>query len=91
MHIQQLFIHRAEASLYNRVRDLASNPTEKRARSVGKILLEQNPQRQQEILDLILQLQKQEKTKGILLEQAVTRPATRYTAQQLPQAFTLEE
>jgi len=82
---------RAEASLYNKVRDLASNPTEKRARSVGKILLEQNPQRQQEILDLILQLQKQEKTKGILLEQAVTRPATRYTAQQLPQAFTLEE
>jgi len=82
---------RAEASLYNKVRDLASNPTEKRARSIGKILLEQNPQRQQEILDLILQLQKQEKTKGILLEQAVTRPVTRYTAQQLPQAFTPEE
>ena len=81
---------RAEASLYNRVRDLASNPTEKRARGVGKILLEQNPQRQQDILDLILELQKQQKTKGILLEQAITRPTSRFAAQQLPQQFTVE-
>ena len=64
---------RAEASLYNRVRDYASNPTEKRARSVGKILLEQNPQKQQEILDLILQLQKQQKTKAALSEGLLLR------------------
>lgn len=78
---------RAEASLYNRVRDYASNPTEKRARSVGKILLEQNPQKQQEILDLILQLQKQQKTKAALSEGLLLRPSLRYTTQQLPQSL----
>jgi hypothetical protein len=78
---------RAEANLARKVYDNVTNPTEKRARGVGKILLEQNPQRQQEILDLILQLQKQEKSTGILLDQAIIRPTTRFGVQQLPQAF----
>lgn len=82
---------RAEASLYSRFRDRALNPTEKRARGVGKILLEQNPQRQQEILDLITQLQKQEKNKGILLEQTLTRPISRLATQQSSQALAPED
>jgi hypothetical protein len=81
---------RAEASLFTKARDIISNPTEKRARATGKILLEQNPTKQQEILNLMLKLQKQEKNKGSLLEQSLARPLTRYATQQLPQVLTLQ-
>jgi hypothetical protein len=85
---------RAEASLFTKARDIISNPTEKRARSVGKVLLEKNPTRQKEILDLMLQLQKQGKYEGMLRDQIVTgvsRPISRYGVQLIPQTFVPEE
>lgn len=82
---------RAEASLFTQARDIISNPTEKRARATGKLLLEQNPARQQEILDLILRLQKQSKSQALLRNQAASRlaqPITRLGVQQIPQAIS---
>ena len=70
---------------------MISNPTEKRARATGKLLLEQNPARQQEILDLILRLQKQSKSQALLRNQAASRlaqPITRLGVQQIPQAIS---
>jgi len=82
---------RSEASLFNKARDIVSNPTEKRARSVGKYLLERNPAKQKEILDLMLQMQKQGKYQGVLADQFATRPISRVGVQQIPQALIQEE
>jgi hypothetical protein len=82
---------RAEATLFTKARDIISNPTEKRALATGKILLEQNPTRQQEILDLILRLQKQNKSQALAREQIfkrVSQPAVRFGVQQVPQLIS---
>ena len=75
---------RAIATTVNKARDIISNPTEKRARSIGNVLLEQNPQRQQEILELMQQLQGSRQFKEKLLSN-VGGGSIRYGSQQFPQ------
>ena len=75
---------RAIATTVNKARDIISNPTEKRARSIGNVLLEQNPQKQQEILELMQQLQGSRQFKEKLLSD-VGGGSIRYGSQQFPQ------
>src|SRR5210317_812513 len=81
---------RALASLTTTAKDLVTNPSEKRARSVGKLLLERNPQRQYEILQLIQELQEQSKRRAAQQSQ-VLRPSLRFGVQQVPQALSQTE
>jgi len=74
---------RAEASLFTKARDIISNPTEKRARKVGKVLLEQNPQKQQEIFELMQQLEQSRVFREKILSDA-SGGLTRYASQQFP-------
>lgn len=81
---------RAQASLFTTAKDLVTNPSEKRARDVGKLLLERNPQRQYEILQLIQELQEQSKRRAAQQSQ-VLRPSLRFGVQQVPQALSQTE
>lgn len=77
---------RAGATLFQKARAVIANPTEKRAREVGNLLLEQNPNRQQEVMDEVLKLQKQlQKTKEV--EDTITRTSVRYGSQLFPQSI----
>jgi len=77
---------RAGATIFQKARDVIANPTEKRAREVGNLLLEQNPNRQQEVMDEVLKLQKQlQKTKE--MEDTITRTSVRYGSQLFPQSI----
>lgn len=81
---------RAEASLLTKAQDIITNPSEKRARDVGKLLLERNPQKQFEILQLIQELQEQAKNNAALQSQFL-RPTARYGTQIVPQTLLQNE
>ena len=51
---------RAGGSLGMKVKDLLSNPLEQRSKAIGELLLERNPNKQLEILELIKELQRQQ-------------------------------
>tara|TARA_R110002153_G_scaffold3456_1_gene16735 strand:+ start:127 stop:2286 length:2160 start_codon:yes stop_codon:yes gene_type:complete len=75
---------RAISSLMTKGRDIISNPLERTSRSVGNILLEQNPNKQMEILKLMQQLEKTGKVKNSLMNIA-GGSGIRYASQQPPQ------
>ena len=56
---------RSQFSLGTKARDLISNPLEKTSRNVGNVLLEQDINRQQEILKLMQQLEQTRKLKNV--------------------------
>ena len=55
---------RSQFGLLSRARDLISNPLERTSRSAGNVLLEQNPNKQLEILRLMQQLEQTGKIKN---------------------------
>ena len=81
---------RAEANLFETARDLISNPSEKRARNLGKILLEQNPDKQQEILELMNALNKDIERKKFIID-AASRSGIRLGTGQLGISESLQQ
>jgi len=61
---------RSQFSLGTKARDLISNPLEKTSRNVGNVLLEQDINRQQEILKLMQQLEQTRKLKNVYQDAA---------------------
>jgi hypothetical protein len=75
---------RSTFSLFNQARDIIANPLEKTSRNVGNVLLEQNPNRQMEILKLMQQLEKTGQLKNALMN-VTGGSGVRYGSQQAPQ------
>jgi len=58
---------RSQFSLGTKARDIIANPLEKASRNVGNILLEQNPNKQIEIIELMKQLQREQLIRDALI------------------------
>ena len=58
---------RSQFSLGTKARDIIANPLEKASRNVGNVLLEQNPTKQLEMIELMKQLQREQLVRDALL------------------------
>jgi len=67
---------RAGGSLFSRARELITDPTGSKSNALSNVLMESNPQRQMEIMELMQQLQNQQRFKNTLSNLG-TRGATR--------------
>tara|TARA_Y100001937_G_scaffold40090_2_gene56935 strand:+ start:1819 stop:3957 length:2139 start_codon:yes stop_codon:yes gene_type:complete len=63
---------RSISSLFSKGRDVIANPLEKASRNVGNVLLEQNPTKQLEMVELMKQLQREQLIRDALLNRTTT-------------------